>query len=133
MGERPAILSRGYARTRPDDGVVVVRDADGIRADLVAQRRRAADAGARSCPACSVLVSPDRYLAGRLAEQQLGATVHVLDDGFQHLQLDRDIDLVIVGREDVAPTRYAARRAACASRSTRASPPMRCSPPTTRC
>ena len=27
--------------------------------------------------------------------------MHVLDDGFQHLQLDRDIDLVIVGREDV--------------------------------
>jgi tetraacyldisaccharide 4'-kinase len=37
-----------------------------------------------------------------MAEQELGATVHVLDDGFQHLQLDRDIDLVIVGREDVA-------------------------------
>ena len=36
-----------------------------------------------------------------LAERVLGATVHVLDDGFQHLQLDRDIDLVIVGREDV--------------------------------
>ena len=27
--------------------------------------------------------------------------MHVLDDGFQHLQLDRDLDLVIVGREDV--------------------------------
>ena len=30
------------------------------------------------------------------------ATVHVLDDGFQHLQLDRDIDLVLVGHDDVA-------------------------------
>ena len=32
MGERPAILSRGYARTQPEDGVVVVRDPDGLRA-----------------------------------------------------------------------------------------------------
>ena len=26
----------------------------------------------------------------------------MLDDGFQHLQLDRDVDLVIVGRDDIA-------------------------------
>src|SRR5688500_18404330 len=34
MGERPAVLSRGYGRRDRRDGVVVVRDADGIRADL---------------------------------------------------------------------------------------------------
>ena len=49
-----------------------------------------------------MLVSPDRYLAGRVAEHHFGATVHVLDDGFQHLQLDRDVDIVIVGRDDLA-------------------------------
>jgi tetraacyldisaccharide 4'-kinase len=100
IGERPAILSRGYARRRPDDGVVVVRDPRGIRADL----ERAGDEPlmlARQLPGVAVLASPDRYLAGCLAERQFGATVHLLDDGFQHLQLDRDIDLVIVGREDV--------------------------------
>jgi tetraacyldisaccharide 4'-kinase len=47
-------------------------------------------------------VSTDRYLAGRLAEHQLNASVHVLDDGFQHLQLDRDVDIVMIGREDIA-------------------------------
>jgi len=101
MGERPAILSRGYRRKRADDGVVVVRDADGIRADL----DRSGDEPlmlARQLPCVAVLASPDRYVAGRLAEQHLGATVHVLDDGFQHLQLDRDIDLVIVAAEDVS-------------------------------
>ena len=30
-----------------------------------------------------------------LAERQLGATVHVLDDGFQHLQLARDLDILV--------------------------------------
>jgi len=100
MGERPAILSRGYGRTCPQDGVVVVRDPVGIRSDLC----RAGDEPlmlARALPGAAVLVSPDRYLAGVLAEHAFAATVHVLDDGFQHLQLDRDIDLVLVGRDDV--------------------------------
>jgi tetraacyldisaccharide 4'-kinase len=100
MGERPAILSRGYARRQPDDGVVVVRDPDGIRADIA----RSGDEPlmlARQLPGVSILSSRDRYLAGRLAEHHLAATVHVLDDGFQHLQLDRDVDLVIVASEDL--------------------------------
>jgi tetraacyldisaccharide 4'-kinase len=100
MGEHPAILSRGYARRDPVDGVVIVRDPAGIRVDL----DRAGDEPlmlARQLPGASVLVCPDRYLAGRLAERHLGATVHVLDDGFQHLQLDRDIDIVLIAREDV--------------------------------
>jgi tetraacyldisaccharide 4'-kinase len=101
MGERPAILSRGYGRARHEPGVVVVRDQHKIRAGL----ESAGDEPlmlARQLPGVCVLTCPDRYRAGTVAEQELGATVHVLDDGFQHLQLDRDIDLVIVGREDVA-------------------------------
>lgn len=101
MDECPAVLSRGYRRTRPEDGVVVVRDPGGIRSDLA----RAGDEPmmlARALSGASVLVSPDRYLAGRLAEHAFGATVHVLDDGFQHLALDRDIDIVLVGRDDIA-------------------------------
>jgi len=99
-GERPAILSRGYARARAEDGVVVVRDAGGIRADL----DRAGDEPlmlARQLEGVAVLVSPSRHLAGRLAECRLGCTVHVLDDGFQHFELRRDADLVIVTREDL--------------------------------
>ena len=101
MGERPAVLSRGYGRRDRRDGVVVVRDADGIRADLF----RAGDEPlmlARQLPGVSVLSCPDRYVAGRLAERHLGSTVHVLDDGFQHLQLDRDVDLLIIASDDIA-------------------------------
>jgi tetraacyldisaccharide 4'-kinase len=100
LGERPAILTRGYARTGPQDGVVVVRDPDGIRGDLA----RSGDEPlmlARALPGATVLVSADRYLSGRLAEHQFGASVHILDDGFQHLQLDRDVDIVLVGRDDI--------------------------------
>jgi tetraacyldisaccharide 4'-kinase len=101
LGERPAILSRGYARTRPEDGAVVVRDAYGMRADVA----RAGDEPfmlARQLPGAIVISSPDRYLGGRIAEHHLGATVHLLDDGFQHFQLDRDVDVVLVGAADVA-------------------------------
>ncbi len=99
-GERPAVLSRGYARTDPDDGVTIVSDGQRLRADLA----RAGDEPlllARSLPGVAVLVCADRYLAGCLAEHHLGATVHVLDDGFQHMQLARDVNLLIVDRADV--------------------------------
>ena len=93
-GERPAILSRGYARTNPVDGVVVV--SDGAR--MLASLDRAGDEPlmlARQFPAAIVCVSPDRYLSGALAERQLGATAHVLDDGFQHVGLARDLDVLV--------------------------------------
>jgi tetraacyldisaccharide 4'-kinase len=60
---------------------------------------------ARRLEGTSVLVASDRYLAGRMAEHHFAATVHILDDGFQHFQLDRDVDIVIVGREDIATPR----------------------------
>lgn len=93
-GERPAILSRGYARRDPVDGVVVVSDGRDILADI----DRSGDEPlmlARQVPGAIVCVSPERYLSGRLAEQHLGATVHILDDGFQHLELARDLDVLV--------------------------------------
>ena len=104
MGERPAILSRGYARAFAPDGVVIVSDGQRLSADL----DRSGDEPlmlARAIAGARVLVSPDRYLAGRLAETHLDATVHVLDDGFQHLVLARGTDLLIVGADDLADAR----------------------------
>jgi len=103
-GHRPAILSRGYARTSPDPGVTVVGDGRRLRADVA----RAGDEPlllARTLPGVAVLVCEERYLAGRLAERHLGTTAHVLDDGFQHLQLARDVNLLIVDADDVARPR----------------------------
>ena len=56
---------------------------------------------ARALPGAVVCVAEDRYLAGVLAERALGATVHVLDDGFQHLELARDVDLLVTSEEDL--------------------------------
>jgi len=94
QGERPAILSRGYGRADAADGVVVVSDGTRVLEGV----DRAGDEPlmlARQVPGAAVCVSPDRYLAGTLAERRLGCTVHVLDDGFQHLQLTRDLDVLV--------------------------------------
>src|SRR5262249_51578906 len=57
---------------------------------------------ARALRAVPVLVGANRYLSGRLAEQHFGATVHLLDDGFQHFELDRDVDLLATSEEDLS-------------------------------
>jgi tetraacyldisaccharide 4'-kinase len=99
-GHRPAILSRGYARRDDSDGVVVVSDGDRVITPVEASGDEP-QMLARTLTGVSVLVCPDRYLAGRLAESHFAATVHILDDGFQHLQLARDVDLLIVSPQDV--------------------------------
>ena len=68
---------------------------------------------ARAVPGAIVAVAEDRHLAGALAERRLGATVHVLDDGFQHVQLARDLDVLVTrdGRDRQRP-RAAVRPAA---------------------
>ena len=99
-GERPAILSRGYRRRDAAAGVVVVSDGEQVLA-TPAQSGDEPFMLARALPGVPVLVSPDRYLAGRLAERRFACTVHVLDDGFQHLRLGRDIDLLVLSRADL--------------------------------
>lgn len=99
-GERPAILSRGYARRQDADGVVVVSDGDRVLEPVA----RAGDEPlmlARALPGVPVLVAAERYLAGCVAIRRLGATVLLLDDGFQHLQLARDVDLLLVNAADL--------------------------------
>ena len=101
QGHRPAILSRGYARADDADGVVVVSDGQAITATL----GRSGDEPlmlARHVPGAIVCVSPERYLAGALAERQLGATIHVLDDGFQHVELARDVDVLVTTVGEIA-------------------------------
>jgi tetraacyldisaccharide 4'-kinase len=98
--EHPAILSRGYSRTHPSSGTTVVSDRTRVLAELGA----AGDEPlmlARALPGVAVLVGPDRFLSGQLGERELGVTIHLLDDGFQHVQLARDVDLVIVDQADL--------------------------------
>jgi tetraacyldisaccharide 4'-kinase len=93
-GYKPAILTRGYRRERGADLIALEpqpqRDPDA---------RTAGDEPAllaRALPQVPIIICPDRFRAGRLAEERFGVDVHILDDGFQHLALKRDVDLVAV-------------------------------------
>lgn len=84
-GRRPAILTRGYmgASTRSDGSVERRMESDEA---LVLKRR---------CPKATIVIHPDR-VAGARAAIEKGCDVMVLDDGFQHRRLERDLDLVLV-------------------------------------
>jgi tetraacyldisaccharide 4'-kinase len=100
-GERPAILSRGYGRERREDGVVIVSDGRHQRADVA----RSGDEPrmlATLVPRAAVLVGEIRAEAAVIAERNLDATVHILDDGFQHRSIERNVDIVLVAPDDLA-------------------------------
>jgi tetraacyldisaccharide 4'-kinase len=93
MGARPALISRGYGRrTR---GVRIVADGGGVRLG-------ARDGGdepvllAERLPGVPVVVGESRYDAGAVAIGTCFANALVLDDGFQHRTLRKDLDIVVV-------------------------------------
>jgi tetraacyldisaccharide 4'-kinase len=98
-GRPVAVLSRGYGGTFRGETLVV---SDGTR--VLADARLAGDEPvmlAHALPGVVVAVGRDRALVGRAVEAAMGPRVHVLDDGFQHLRLFRDLDVVCVDAEDL--------------------------------
>jgi tetraacyldisaccharide 4'-kinase len=89
-----ALLSRGV-RGRRRDSVSVVSGGAGVRLE-------AAEVGdepvwlARNTPGVPVLAGRDRAALGRHALAAFASEVLILDDGFQHHRLARDLDLVCV-------------------------------------
>jgi tetraacyldisaccharide 4'-kinase len=49
-----------------------------------------------------VIIGEDRFEAGQFAEARFGPQFHLLDDGFQHRQLHRDFDIVLLTPQDAA-------------------------------
>ncbi len=92
LGHRPAVLSRGYGRRT--HGIRIVADTASIRLD-------AEEAGdepfllARRLPGVPVVVGGNRYAAGRHAIARFGVSAIVLDDGFQHRTLAKDVEIVM--------------------------------------
>jgi len=99
-GERPVILTRGYGRRDTREGVLVVSDGERVL-EPVDRSGDEPQLLARTLPGVPVLVGADRYLAGVFAARHFAATVSILDDGFQHVQLERDVDLLLVSVDDL--------------------------------
>jgi tetraacyldisaccharide 4'-kinase len=100
-GHLPAIVSRGYKRRDRRQAVLVVSDGRSIRAG-VAESGDEPQLLARRLAGVPVVVGANRYDAGSLARDRLGATVVILDDGFQHLRLARTVDLLLMSEADLA-------------------------------
>lgn len=93
-GRHPSILTRGYGRS--SRGTVVVSDGRGTRADVAASGDEPALL-ARALPAVPIVADEKRAAAAARAES-LDAPVdlHLLDDGFSHVGLARDVDVVLL-------------------------------------
>jgi tetraacyldisaccharide 4'-kinase len=93
-GRRVAVVSRGYGGRKRQEVQVVCSgrgprsgpDQCGDEPYLLARRN----------PEALVLVSPRRAGAVRRAVEEFGADVVLLDDGFQHLAVKRDLDIVLL-------------------------------------
>lgn len=80
-GRRPAVLMRGYRAPKPGGPNDEARELQ------------------RLLPGVPVIVNPDR-VAGSAAAAAKGCDLVVLDDGFQHYRLCRDLDVVLLDATD---------------------------------
>ncbi len=93
-GRRVAVVSRGYGRTGTEpvvvvsagEGPLVGADRGGDEPVLLAKRN----------PGAVVIVAPDRRQGISRAIREFAAEVIVLDDGFQHLRVRRDLDILLL-------------------------------------
>jgi len=94
QGYRVAVLSRGYGGSLEGQTAVV---SDG--ATVMLSSRECGDEPfllASTIPGLMVVIGSDRHAAGLLAMQQLAPDVFLLDDGFQHLRLKRDLNILLL-------------------------------------
>jgi tetraacyldisaccharide 4'-kinase len=95
QGKKVCILTRGYGRKNPHLQVIV---SDGY--GVLASPGEAGDEpyllASRLVGTAAVISSADRIAAGHEAINDFGSDCFVLDDGFQHLRLARDLNIVTI-------------------------------------
>lgn len=86
-GLKVAVLSRGYGRKETQGGLVTALDPDRFGDEPVLIKKKTSNV--------DVIVGSDRIDNARAYLEINNCDCFVLDDGFQHLQLHRDLDIVI--------------------------------------
>lgn len=93
-GMRVVVLSRGYGGSQEGNVRIV---ADGKTIQLLPE-----ESGdepfllAHSVPGLAVVIGTDRYRAGLLALERLNPDIFILDDGFQHMRLKRNLNILLL-------------------------------------
>jgi 3-deoxy-D-manno-octulosonic-acid transferase len=94
-GWTPGILTRGYGRISPEKHLILASGA-------VSKAERTGDEPQLFLRAevAAVGIGADRFETGRMLHQQFGVDIALLDDGFQHRRLERDVDIVLLDALD---------------------------------
>ena len=107
-GQNVAIVSRGYGGRLNNKNINMISDGASIYFDAF----QAGDEPywlAENTPGCYVFTCKNRYMAAKQAVEKFGVNVVILDDGFQHRKLHRDLDIVLMdsikgfGNENLLP------------------------------
>src|SRR6266550_1732017 len=94
-GKRVCVLTRGYRRQNSNEQVVV-SDGNKVLTDVAAAGDEPWLLARDLLGIAAVVCNTNRSEAGRWALDNLQSEVFVLDDGFQHLQLARDLNIVTI-------------------------------------
>lgn len=96
-GKKVCVLSRGYGGS--DEGQIrIVSDGK----NLLSSPEQAGDEPcqlAGMLPGLMVVIGADRYRAGLHAVERLNPDVFIMDDGYQHLKLKRDLNILLLDAE----------------------------------
>ena len=94
-GQNVAIVSRGYGGRLNNKNINMISDGASIYFDAF----QAGDEPywlAENTPNCYVFTCKNIYMASKYAVEKFGVNVIILDDGFQHRKLHRDLDIVLM-------------------------------------
>lgn len=95
IGEKTAIVSRGYGGKLDNKNINVISDGEKIYYDA----QMAGDEPfwlAQNTKGTVVITCKNRYAGAKYAVEKFGAKTIILDDGFQHRKLHRDLDIVLM-------------------------------------
>lgn len=98
LGEKVAIVSRGYGGKLSNKNINLISDGENIFYNA----KLAGDEPfwlAQNTKGAIVVTSKNRYAAAKYAIEKFGVTKIILDDGFQHRKLHRDLDIVLMDSE----------------------------------
>jgi tetraacyldisaccharide 4'-kinase len=94
-GENVCVLTRGYGRENPKQRVLV-SDGKTIFANAKQSGDEPFELAEKLRGIAAVIADKRRHEAGKWAVENLGITTFILDDGFQHIQLNRNLDMVCI-------------------------------------
>ncbi len=99
---RVGVVSRGYRRK--SKGTVVVSNGNGICADVLLSGDEPAQLALKYPSA--IIVVDEKRVRGVAKAIELGASLILLDDAFQHRYVERDLDIVVIPADDIINKDY---------------------------